>query len=56
MFYKFIQGCYKELSKKIEEYMNTVVVLTVAIGFIEFFGLIIAIILCCAIRAVTKYK
>lgn len=31
-------------------------VILVAIGSVEFFGLVLALILCCAIRAVNTYK
>ncbi|XKL61787.1 hypothetical protein PGB90_001620 [Kerria lacca] len=52
----YLKGCSEKLLTKLEENVNTVVILTVAIGIIEFSGLIISLILCCAIRTVTKYK
>ncbi|XP_065224615.1 CD9 antigen [Planococcus citri] len=49
-------GCSDKLLETLREYMNTVIIITIAIGIVEFFALIISLILCCAIRAVTKYK
>lgn len=51
-----IQGCSNKLLKKLEEYMQIVIILFISIGIIEFTGLLISVILCCAIRTVVKYK
>lgn len=52
----YSEGCSDKLLKKLEEYMQIVIILFISIGIIEFTGLLISIILCCAIRTVIKYK
>lgn len=52
----YFQGCTEKLLYTSRKSMIIFLVLLVAIGSVEFFGLVLALILCCAIRAVNTYK
>ncbi|XP_026812035.1 CD82 antigen-like [Rhopalosiphum maidis] len=52
----YSEGCTEKLLYTSRKSMIIFLVLLVAIGSVEFFGLVLALILCCAIRAVNTYK
>jgi len=52
----YSEGCTEKLLYTSRKSMIIFLVILVAIGSIEFFGLVLALILCCAIRAVNTYK
>ncbi|VVC33126.1 Tetraspanin/Peripherin,Tetraspanin,Tetraspanin, EC2 domain [Cinara cedri] len=52
----YLEGCTVKLVNSSREYMIIFLLILVTIATIEFFGLILALILCCAIRAVNTYK
>jgi hypothetical protein len=56
IIYLYFQGCTEKILYTSRKSMIILLVILVAIGSVEFFGLVLALILCCAIRAVNTYK
>lgn len=56
MYFVCFQGCTEKLLYTSRKSIILFLVALVAIGSVEFFGLVLALILCCAIRAVNTYK
>ncbi|XP_025412513.1 CD9 antigen-like [Sipha flava] len=52
----YSEGCTEKILYTSRKSMIILLVILVAIGSVEFFGLVLALILCCAIRAVNTYK
>ncbi|XP_050534804.1 CD82 antigen-like [Daktulosphaira vitifoliae] len=52
----YSEGCTEKLLNSLRKFTIIFLVVLVAIGSVEFFGLVLALILCCAIRAVNTYK